>query len=201
MAKSILPTLKARGYKINAHVLFAPAESRKQALLHRINVQDFYQVTEADAKGKVAPVFDRLKDAVLKYADTATMYLNSGKYWKNTTEAQNAASWRKFATFDRDGATGEVKVVGVLEDSATVLDELTTEVRQEVKDLEQQQELIAMFNSWLVEPQAGNYFLPGFNRDTAIAAAVGLGIFGLAVAIGQNESLRNTIIERFRPST
>lgn len=185
VAKSILPTLKKLGYKVNAHVLFAPAASRDLALEHRIHVQDFYQVTALDQKGKVGPVFDRLMDAVLVYADNADMYLNMGKYWLNSTPEQNKKSWCKFAVLKRTGEN--VDIVGV-KDCPDVLAELILQVKQEIRDPFKQQQLIALFQGWLKHPETVRSFLPAFNRNAAIVATLSVGFIAAFLATEQGHA-------------
>lgn len=145
VAKSILPGLKENGYNVNVHVLFADAESRTASLEHRIKVQDFYQVTQLDAKGKVAPVYDRITDAYLKYADTVTMYYNTSKFWLCENVAQSQECLKQFATFDRAKNSDMVVKASNSED---ILDKIIAEVSTEISDKEKQDSVIAMFKSW-----------------------------------------------------
>ena len=182
VAKSILPTLKRLGYTIHAHVLFADAESRKPAGTHRNEHQKFYQSTPGDEKGKVAPVFTRIKDAIIPYADTADFYWNTGTYWLNTTPEQSDTSLRKFASFNRELAP--TKIVGDTK-SLDILERLSKQVVEEIPAKAEQDEVIAMFNSWFVKPEVSTKknYLPGFNRYTAAAAAtLTIGVLAVAAA-------------------
>ncbi len=145
VANTLLPTLKKLGYKVEFHVLFASPESRKGALTHRIQVQDFYQSTKADEKGKVAPVYTRINDAFLKYADKVDFYYNIGEFWLNKNYAQSLQSLRKFASFERSKDAKVIAAAG----SKDILQTLIAEVPQEIADQIKQQEVIAMFKSWL----------------------------------------------------
>lgn len=132
VAKSLFPSLKKLGYNLDIHVLFATAEARKASLLHRLKVQDFYQVTPTDATSKVAPVYMRIIDAYLKYADTMTMYYNMGNFWLNKSAAESAKSLKTFATFDRKTNSNVI----VHPNYYAIIDILSTEV-------------IETFKSWL----------------------------------------------------
>jgi len=157
VAKTILPELKCEEYKIDMHVLFADAESRRESLLRRIEVQDFYQVTQADAKGKVAPVYDRLSDAYLKYADTVTIYYNTNEFWLCSNAIESQECLQQFATFDRSKDLTQVVVVP---GSEVFIDKLIAEVYTEVSSEEKQELIIAMFKSWTKNPS--NDYIPAF---------------------------------------
>jgi predicted ABC-type ATPase len=166
VAKAILPQLKAEGYNIDIIVLFADADSRKESLLHRIKVQDFYQVTQADAKGKVASVYDRLIDAYLKYADTVTMYYNNDKFWLCTDADQSHECLQQFAEFNR--ARDPNKVIAAAGSDA-ILEKLIAEVYNEVSSIDKQEAIVAMFKSWPQE-QTNSYFPTFSNVVSGVAA-------------------------------
>jgi len=144
VAKSLLPGLKKLGYTVDIHVLFANMEARTSSLLHRLKVQDFYQVTPADAKGKVAPVYSRLTDAYLKCADSVRLYYNTGNFWLNTSPIESAKSLKLFAVMDKKISDK----VTVYASNANVLDLMINDVVTEIDDQNQQTEIIKVFKSW-----------------------------------------------------
>jgi hypothetical protein len=144
VAKTLLPGFKKLGYQVDVHVLFANADARQACLEHRLKVQDFYQVTQTDAKGKVAPVFIRLKDAYLQHADTVTMYYNTNTFWLNKSIQESEKTLRKFAVFNRKNSP---KVM-VYSNNSDVLNMLIADAKNELADLKQQEQVVAMFNTW-----------------------------------------------------
>lgn len=187
VAKTILPQLKTHGYTIDIHVLFADAESRKGALLHRIQVQDFYQVTQADAKGKVAPVFDRLTDAFLEYGDNVTMYYNTGTFWLSINRQESIEHLRKFATLNRAISPSQITVEPNCLD---ILEKLTADIHIEIPAQDRQETLINMFRSWFTEKQKS--YLPSFSRYTVLATTLAIVATGAAIYLGMNGDSNNT---------
>lgn len=202
VAKTLLPGIKDQGYKINIHVLFANAEARKAALEHRITNQNFYQNTPLDAKGKVAPVFIRIQDAFLAYADTIVMYYNTGKYWLCQNAQESTLLLIKFAAYSRivvDGiklASNKEHIIarlksdaqqellpGALDDTIRMIDSWDTlssthtAQASSVSDEHKDPDVVAKDT----EENAARTFLPSFNRYTAAAATLAVVAAGAAI--------------------
>lgn len=202
VAKTLLPGIKELGYKINIHVLFASAAARTAALQHRIVNQNFYQNTPLDAKGKVAPVFARIQDAFLAYADTIVMYYNTGKYWLCNNAKESALLLVKFAGYNR-AVTDEIKLAS---NKSHTIAKLKQDAQQEQSG-GALDNTIGMIDSWQLftyaptatepkvcdsdaaqtqvdnaaNPSTARSFLPSFNRYTAVAATLAVVAAGAAI--------------------
>lgn len=144
VAKRLLPGLKNFGYTIEMHVLFASQESRNASLLHRLKVQEFYQVTPADAKSKVEPVYLRLIDAYLKYADKIIMYYNSDNFWLNTSQTEPENNLMPFIMLDKKINESII----TFSNTANILSNLISEATIEITDKNKRIEAIELFKLW-----------------------------------------------------
>lgn len=187
---TIFKGLKENGYEISLHVLFANAKLRSEALNYRLDQKKFYQVTNTDAKGKVAPVFERLMDAYLPYADKVQTYYNTNAFWLDKTVEQVKADCRMFATFDRSLDAQQVFLSKNCED---IIETLCNDVDNEVTDSKIKQQATDLFKSWqpinehqeTVESTMLTYF--NMRNAAAIAASVVVIATGIALKL-RNDS-------------
>ena len=83
--------LRELGYDIRIHCLFASSEARVDAINYRVKDQGLAMVTPGDARGKVAPVFERLFDFI-EYAKELRLYVQPEKFWELPLRADNCFS-------------------------------------------------------------------------------------------------------------
>jgi len=175
--KSLYPALKEYGYDIEIHVLFAPTQSRELALEHRIEVQDFYQNTVTDAKGKFAPVFDRMHDAYLNFADKIECYYNNGKYWLGE------GSLAHFASFDRNSRN---KGLTLKSNAAQMISQIQRDIVDDIEDSVNQKKALDLFRDSIQYTYRD--YLPSFSTKNVLKFAAIAGFTGVAISYASSRN-------------
>ncbi len=151
--------LKQIGYRIEIDLLFAQEEDRISSLNHREEISGRVQITKEDMKGKVAPIFFRMKDCYLKYADQISMFYQFSRFWEN-------GQIKHFAEYNKTGPG----IVQLLPDSEIFIRDLISEIDHELKGQDIVDQLKEDISKWkpLVKPQSGEALLVQYLAPSAI---------------------------------
>ena len=117
--------LKEHKYKIHIRLLFAPAHCRIAAIEHREKKIGAANVTPEDMIGKVNPVFERINDAYVKYANSMVVIFNTGEFWLGQGQ-------QKIITYD---------ILDTAEMQKQCLDDIITEIKASFPSEETEQHI------------------------------------------------------------